>query len=198
VAKATPTVDAVKVMSGQTRLFIAAYNLSSPPALPADTVDLNGAWPVAWTPVGATVDGVTRRFGRNVTDVRIEESPLPLDKLTDNANVSHSANLAQDTLDTIKLVYGGGTITTQAPASGIIGKRTLVLSDDLEYLVLGAESANEYGFWRRMLVPKVVSVSSAETAYRRAQGPRSYATSFESLCMLSEITIIEKQLAALP
>lgn len=195
---ASPTVDTTKVMSGQTRLFIAAYNPSSPPALPADTVALNGAWPVAWTPIGATADGVKQRFNRSSNDVRIEESALPVDKLPNEASLSFLATLVQDTLETIKLVYGGGTITIQAASSGVIGKRTLVLNNEFDYLVLGAESLNPFGFWRRLLVPKIVSVSTAETEYRRSQGPRGYATSFDSLCLLSDITIVEQSAAALP
>lgn len=198
MVNANPTVDVTQITSGQTRLFVAAYNPTTPPALPVDTVALNGTWPVAWTPIGATLEGVSQNFSRTTNPVTIEESPLPVDMQAATATLSFVTTLMQDSLETIKLNFGGGTITTQAAATGVIGKKTLVLNDDFDYLVLGGEAKNYFGFWRRFLVPKIVAVSSANVAFRRAAGARGYATSFDSLCKLSDITIIEQTAAALP
>jgi len=188
----TPIYDRDLVMTGEAQCYVGAYSASSPLALPAETVAVGGAWPVGWIPVGATEEGVTLAVSRETEDITIEEQMTPVDVTTTGMDVRVETVLSQDTLDTMKLAFGGGTITTTAAGVGQIGKKELVLASSLDKLSLGLETDNADGFWRRMRVEKIVSIADVETQYRRAQNARRYAVSFRCLIAPEEIEIVEK------
>lgn len=192
-----PPYNKDNVNVGVASMFVAPYSLTSPPALPDDTVELGGAWPVAWTSLGASDSGLTFQFARKTNDIMIEEQVVPVDTETTSLNFSMDVTLAEDTLATMKLAYGGGTITDTAAAAGTPGIRTLALSTDLDTFAFGFEVKNELGFWRRYLVPKVKSVAQVKTSFVRAKDKRMYAVTFQSLVAPEDVTIREKTAAAL-
>jgi hypothetical protein len=196
-----PTYDRTKVMPGMAAVYLAPYSASAPAALPADTVALGGAWPSTpqvWTPIGATEDGVTLGFRRNTQDQTIEEQVTPVGVETTDADLRIECSLSEDSLETMRIAFGGGTITTVAAATGIIGKKTLVISTDLDHFALGFECKNPDGFFRRMLIPDVVSIADISTPFRRAAGPRRYRVAFRGLVALENVTVINKTANALP
>jgi len=193
-----PIYDRTKVMTGQAQVYIGAYSASAPLALPLDSVALGGAWPAGFTAIGATEEGVTLAVARETEDIAIEEQMTPVDVTTTSMDVRVEATLSQDTLDTMKLAFGGGTITTTAAGVGTIGKKELVIASDLDKLTLGFECKNPDGFFRRMLVPLVVSIADVEAAFRRAANARRYKTSFRTLVKPEDIIIRDKTANALP
>lgn len=199
---ATPAYTRQKVLVGQARMFLQKLLPTTVAALPADTVALNGAWPSTgtniWVPVGGTQEGLNFRFQRSTQDITIEEQLTPVAVNTTGLDISMDMVLSEDTLETMVTAYGGGSIVTTAAASGQIGKKTLTIGSDLDQYAFGFETQDSAGFFRRVLVPTVVSVGQAETLYRRAADARRYAVSLRVLCAPEEIIVIEKTADALP
>ncbi|WP_190824682.1 phage tail tube protein [Saccharopolyspora pogona] len=184
-----PQYDGPKVLTGLAAVYLAPYNPTTPPSLPAETVDLGTAWTTPWVPIGATMEGVSFNYSRDTDQIVIEEQMTPVDERTKSLTFTVDVDLAQDTLQTMKWAYGGGTITTTAAATGVPGTSTLVIADEMDDLVLGLEGQNDKGFWRRILIPRVKSVADVKTTYRRSNSPRTYAISLRSLVAPSQVTI---------
>lgn len=196
-----PIYDRTEVRVGLAQVYLAAYDAVSPAVLPADTVALGAAWPAVpqpWVPIGATEEGVKFIFQRQTEDIRIEEQQTPVDVATTEVNVNVECVFAEDKFESIRYAAGGGTITTQAAASGVIGKKTLVFSSDLSHYALGLEMKNKFGFFRRMLIPDTISVADITAEYRRATAKRMYAASFRTLVKPEDIQFFEKTANALP
>jgi hypothetical protein len=196
-----PIYDRTEVRVGQAQVYLAAFSLTSAAVLPADTVALGGVWPSTpqpWVPIGATEEGVKFTFKRSTNATRVEEQTTPVSVETTEIDVTVEATFAEDKFEAIRYALGGGTVTTQAAASGVIGKKTLVLSTDLEHYALGLETKNKQGFFRRMLIPDVISVADVTAEYRRAAGKRMYAASFQTLVKPEDIVWFEKTADALP
>lgn len=193
-----PQYDRTKVLTGVVALYIGAYSSTSPLALPARTVALGGAWPVGWTPIGATEDGVTENFQRSTQKIMIEEQATAVIEETETIDWNFEATLSQDTLDSMKLAFGGGTITVVPPASGVPGYRKLVISTTMDQLCLGMEGKNSYGMPTRYNVPLINSTGNVSKKNRRAADARRYATKFNVLCAPEEVIIEEIYAAALP
>lgn len=201
MASFTPVYDRLKVMSGMAACYLAPFNATSPAVLPADTVALGGAWPATpqpWTPIGATQEGVSLLFKRSTQNLTIEEQLTPVKVETTEVECMVEAMLAETTLETMRYAFGGGAITTTAAAVGVIGKKELVISSDLEHFALGLESQNPNGFFRRILIGEIVSIADVEESNRRAANLRMYKVSFRSLVPPESMIFKDKTAAALP
>lgn len=194
----TPAYARANVMVGQARCFVQPYNAAAPPALPANTVALGGAWSAPWTAIGATMNGLTFNFKRDVNDIMIEEQRVPVAKLTKMTTFTFEMELSEDTLTTLQLAYGGGTLTTVAAASGQPGYQNLVVNPELQLFSFAFEAENPYGMARRVLVPIVSVVSNAKTTFRRADQQRTYNVSAESLVEVDQCTFRDINAVALP
>lgn len=197
----TPTYDRKKVMAGMVAVRLAPYSATAPAALPAESVALGGTWPTTpqpWTALGATDQGASFMFRRSTQALKVEEQLTPVAVETSEIEFKIEATLAEDTLETMRTAFGGGTITTTAAAVGVVGKKTLVLSSDLDHFALGLEGKNPEGFWRRILVPEVVSIADVEVTYRRSANLRLYKVSFWALSAIEEVVISNMTAAALP
>jgi hypothetical protein len=165
--------------------------------LPTNDLPLGGDWAdatkgnVLWTPIGASEAGATMRFSRSTNDITIEEQLNPVDIATTGVDPRIETTLAEDTLTTMKLAYGGGTITTVAPTATMPGYKELRVAEDIEHLTLGLEGQNAKGQWRRVLWQDVLSVADVETAYRRAETQRLYAVSFRLVSAIGDMIIRE-------
>ena len=193
-----PSYDKNRVMVGVAAPYVAPYSESSPPVMPLDSVALGTLWSAPWVALGGTQEGVTLRIERNTVEHRIEEQATPVIVMSDTMNITVSVVLAQDTLESLRIAAGGGTITTVAPGSGIIGKKSLDISTDLENFALGLEMKNSFGFWRRIRMLHVVSIAAVEVGHRRAAALRTYATTFHCLTKPEDVDIVEMTAAALP
>jgi hypothetical protein len=181
-------VDRTNVLVGISNLYTAPEGTP----FPADTVAFGTAWTAPWAHVGATEEGVNLVAETDTEDIRIEEQATPVIVGASEKNVGFETVLSEDTLETIKLVMGGGSIVTQAAGVGTIGKSTLTLTDDIERLAVGLEGKNKQGFFRRIFVPSAVAIADVEAQYRRAEDARRYGVELRAICALSEITIVSK------
>jgi hypothetical protein len=187
-----PPYDADAVNVGLASMYVGAWDPATPLELPADTVELGEAWPTGWTPLGATDSGLEFAFSRKTNDITIEEQIVAVDTNTDSLTFEMNVTLAQDTLQTMKLAYGGGKVTDIAPTATTPGIRTLTIATDLDTLSFGFEVQNEFGFWRRYFVPKVKSVANVKTTFSRSKDKRMYAVTFQSLVAPEDVVVREK------
>lgn len=194
----TPRYTPDFVLTGPAQLWVQPWVFGTPATLPDDDLELGGLWDTPWRAIGATKEGVTGRFSRTVQNITIEEQMTPVDQKTTAAGFTFTAQLSEDTLETIRDAYGGGTITTVAPGSGTIGKKKLVIGDELSYIAVGFETfapprvgVTDGDPWRRLIVPKVSSAAEVETPYRRAESQRLYPVTFTSLVPISDVEIWE-------
>lgn len=196
MAGLVPVYNRLNVMTGMAALRLQPFNPDVPAVLPADTAALGFAWAPPWEAVGATMEGVTFGFAREATDIRIEEQVTQVDQKTASVGFTVTVTLSEDTLDTMRKAYGGGTITTVAAAAGVPGTKKLVISSEIEHFALGLEGqapprAGLPTPWRRILIPDVTSVASVETAYRRSAQQRTYNCTFTSLVPPEDVLIVE-------
>lgn len=179
-----------------------AYPFTAPfgTAAPADDLPVNQGvngvftdWPGAWVPMGATQEGVTLGIVQNSNDIAIEEQSTPAQVTVNSMDISVATVLSEDTLATVKLVTGGlGSIAVTAPGTTQIGKSVLTLAEGLSAVALGFDGYNEFGFYTRVIIPKVLSVANVQVAYRRAADARRYSVTFRAICPVNQITITKK------
>jgi hypothetical protein len=189
---ATPmpgTIHRENVLVGGGQLWLAPVGSS----FPADDVTITT--PFVYS--GATQEGVTQSFTQNTNDINVDEQATPVNTPVQTTDLNYATVLSEDTLETMKLAFGGGTIAVVAASTGVMGKRTLTLASKLDQLALIFEGIGPAGFYRRVQVPIVSSTANAQVAYRRAADARRYAVTFRALVDPSNIAIIEKTANAL-
>lgn len=142
------------------------------------------------------LDGLQFGFQRQRQDIMIEEQVNPVDTRTKSLRFEMQLDFAEDTLATMRIAYGGGSITTAAAAANSYGYSELVIADEMEDYAFGFEGENQYGMPRRCVVPIVKSVGNIKTKYRRAQQQRIYSVILESLVPLNQVKI--RDLTAAP
>ena len=192
-----PTRLVTNVLVGYTNMYISPVGTANP----ADTVAFNSDWATgipAWYFPGYTEKGLTVSFDRKEKRHMVEEISNPAQISTESSSFKVQFGLAESTLENMKYAFGGGTITTTAASSGVIGKKSLVLSDDLEVLQLGFEAKNAQGFFRRVIIPRVVSVGKIKSEFDRAKNYQVWNCEFEAICPIDSIQIYEKTANALP
>lgn len=197
-----PSYNRLNVMTGMAALRLQPFNPSVPAALPANSEPLGFNWAAPWEAVGATMEGVTFGFAREATDIRIEEQVTQVDQKTASVGFTVTVTLSEDTLESMRRAYGGGSLTTVAAGTGTVGTKTLKISSEIEHFALGLEgqAPPRSGLptpWRRILIPDVTSVASVETVYRRAAQQRTYNCTFTSLVPPEDVIIRELNAAAI-
>lgn len=196
-----PRYTRKNIVRGMAALWIAPYDADTPIALPANTSPLGYDWSTAasgWVSLGASESGATMRMTRETTDITVEEQANPVDVAVNTLDPRIEITLAEDTLETMRIAYGGGEITTVAPNATTPGYKELSISQDLEHFTLGLEAENSFGMARRVLFADVLSVAEVETSYRRAEGTRMYACSFRLISPIDDLVIREFNAAPTP
>lgn len=105
-----PTVAAPTVLTDPGYLF-AAPLLTAAPTNTVTGSKFTDSWPVAWIPLGATEDGSAFSYESNVEAVTVAEFFDPIKYSTTERSGSFAFNLADFTLDRLKLAFNGGTKT---------------------------------------------------------------------------------------
>ena len=187
------TRDVSKVLVGEGALYVAPENTTKP----ADTVALFAGWSAPWVHPGLTNEGVNVSFERDLTFHRVEEQSTPVFVSVGESSLSFATALVEDVLDNLKTAMGGGTLVTTAAASGQIGKKEFSPSDVLDIVAVGFEALNPFGFFRRMYVPRAVSVETVEMGFRRSEEKRMFGASFQSMAAMADIDIWDKTANAL-
>jgi hypothetical protein len=197
-----PRYTRKNIVRGMAALWIRDYDPTA--VLPANDLALGGDWSDAvkgdeeWTYIGASESGATMRFTRETTDISIEEQVNPVDVAVNTLDPRVEITLSEDSLETMRIAYGGGEITTVAPTSTMPGYRELNVTQDLQHFTLGLEAENSDKYWRRVLFLDVLSVAEVETSYRRSETQRLYACSFRLISPIEDLVIRDMNLPATP
>lgn len=158
-------------------------------AMPANTVALFGDWGAAWKQAGGTEEGWRLGGDSSTTNHNIEEQPNPVAVTLESRGINISAALAEDTLDTLRLSFGGGTITTTPGATGQPTVSEFKLSSDVEEFAVGLDMRTVGGATRRIYIPRAAGSGSVDVAFRRASAKRTWPVQFAALCKPEEIVI---------
>lgn len=187
----TVTINTENVMVGSARLWVALYTDGVAEPMPDDDVARGEDWGGNWIYPGATDKGVDFTVQKTTQDTTVDEQSTPAKVTVSKTDITIDTVLSEDTLDNMKLAYGGGTITTVAAGADQIGKKTLTLVEGLDLITAGFEGVNPAGFWRRASIPKVISVAQVKTTYQRADGKRMYPVTLRALCSPDEVQIVD-------
>lgn len=188
-----PTKTAENVLIGYVDGYIAPENTSGP----ADTVALGGSWPAGWVHYGFTEEGLTLNWERDITDHFVEEQSVSVFSTIGESTFSIEFEMAETTLENLVYALGGGSIATIAAGSGIVGKKTLTISETPTPYAFGFEGRNQFGFFRRIIVPRGLFLGSLEVTYRRAEDKQLFGVEFRAACNVSDIVIVDKTANAL-
>jgi hypothetical protein len=191
--------DNVKV--GNAVLMLTPWILGDVAPIVADVTPLftpaDTAW-ADWVSAGATNEGFKMNVDVSTTQITIEEQSTPVDERQESKTLGLEAELAEDTLLSVKYAWGGSAITVTAAASGTPGTSKMVLADDVAYWTYCLEMQNKFGLARRIYVPKASMIGSGETSFRRASDKRMYPVRLTTLCRPSDIQIVDITAPALP
>lgn len=148
-------------------------------------------WGADWVSAGATNEGFKVNVETSTTQITIEEQSTPVGETIESKAIGIEAVLAESTLEAMKYSWGGSDITVVAAAAAVHGKRTMTLSDDIEYYTGVLETRNFNGFARRLYVPKMSITGSGEVSFRRAADKQMFPIRAASLCKPTEIQIVD-------
>lgn len=194
--------DANNVVVGNAVLRLAPWVLGDVEPNVADDVPLFsqdiGDWPDPWFSAGATDEGFKLNVDTSTTTVTIEEQSTPVGETVEGKAIAIQAALAEDTMQSMRLSWGGSNIVVAAAASGVPGTEKMTLTDDIKYYTAILEMANKFGLARRIYIPKTSVTGSGDTAFRRAADKRLYPLSVSSICAPTEIEVVDVVAPALP
>lgn len=152
---------------------------------PADTVGFAGDWGVDWKNPGGTEEGWRLTGDASTQSHNIEEQPNPVLVTLESRGFGIAASLAEDTLQSLRLAFGGGTITTD----GTSGVKTFKLSSGIEEFAVGLDMQTVGGVCRRIIIPRAAGSGSVDVAFRRSAAKRLWPVQFSALCKPDEIII---------
>lgn len=197
-----PTKDVTKVVVGVGNLYVAEYPTPYPlndgavsPAVPA-MIPYGGNMPAPWRFIGATEEGVSQSFERDITDHRVEEQSAVVLQTVNTSALTYTGSIAEHTLENMVLSFGTGAIESVpgAPAGSTI--RRLRFSDDLNYLALLFEGKGPDGKFYRYYIPRITSTATSETSHRRSESKKLLPVTFTAVCEMKDVFVDEIALAA--
>lgn len=182
--------DANNVAVGNATCWYKPWTATpSVPVADATAVFTTTAWETAsWVNMGGTDEGFKVNVETSLTELMIEEQSTPVAQSVESRGITIEAALAEDTIENIKLAWNGGTI---AVGAGPPAKKTITLTDTINYWTIVLEMRNWMGFARRIYIPKTTINASGTTAFRRAADKRLYPLRITSICAPSQIQIVE-------
>jgi hypothetical protein len=161
---------AYEVIMGAGRLYYGDFSLTAANE-PANAAVNTTPQASAWTDAGYTSDGVTINFGQTFSNMTVDQVADPVGAKMTERVVTIATNLAQATLENIKLGLNTGTITT---GSGFSYFEPEYDGDELQptYRALlfdGFAPASSAGVVkrRRFLVRKVLSIEAVGIPYKK-------------------------------
>lgn len=141
-----------------------------------EPVDAVAAPAVAWTDLGATTDGVTLTVNQEFTELEADQIvDIPGSRLI-KRSFTIETNLAELTLDNLKLALNGGTVTTVA-GKGTYTPTVVATVNEPVYTALLIDGAAPNGKRRRIIVRKALSTDDIEFAYNK-EDQAVYSVSF--------------------
>jgi len=145
-------------------LFHAPLGTTMPSNTVAGSV-FTDAWPAAWLPLGATVEGSTLSYETSVEAMSVAELFDPVKYATVSRSGSLAFALASYTLTNLKRALNGGTITTTGSGATAMNAYTLPTPGTEVRSMLGWESSDSTV---RIVVLQALSSGTIEMAFQKA------------------------------
>lgn len=151
-------VTASNLVLGSASLWTGTFGATEP----ADSIVAPG---VGWTDAGATTDGVTISVSPDYTELVADQVVDRVGSRMTARTITVTTNLAETTLDNLKLALGGGTVTSAT------GKKTfdaaIANNGEPAYIALLIDGVAPGGKKRRIIVRKALSTDNVEFAYSK-------------------------------
>jgi len=135
------------------------------PTFAAAASKFTDAWPAAWLPLGATVEGSTFAYETTVEPMTVAELLDPVKYATTGRSGSLAFALADYTLTNLKRALNGGTITTTGTGVTAINSLALPTPGQEVRAQIGWESADSTV---RIIFYQLLSSGSIEMAFQKA------------------------------
>lgn len=161
---APPAVATPTLLSDPGWLFWAPLLSTIPTNTAAGSV-FTDSWPVAWLPLGATVEGSTLSYEINVEAMSVAELFDPVKYATTSRTGSIAFALASWTLTNLKRVLNGGTITTTGTGATSVNSYAFPTAGQEVRCMIGWEAADSTA---RIVIPQAISSGTVEMAFQKA------------------------------
>lgn len=170
------------LIQGTGVLYVAAVGATEPDDGAVHNPPASGTW----TDLGFTKDGVTMRVEQEYSELEVDQLvDVPGRRLTKREFVVVT-NLAEVTLDNLKVALNGGTVTDGATsaASGVSATDTFEPeahdgNNNPTYKALIFDGVAPSGLARRVIVRKALQVANVEFAYEK-DGQTVYTVEFRA------------------
>lgn len=157
-------VTVTNLVMGPGDLYQGIYGSVTEPL----NVDVNIAPPTSggWTSQGGTQDGVTLTINKEFTELQVDQIIDVPGRRTTKRDARLTTNLAEGTLENLKIAENGGTIATGTgwrtydPASDTAATQPIY-----QHFILDAWGVNS--FRRRIFGRRALSVANPELAYKK-------------------------------
>lgn len=180
--------DPQNVVVGAAMAYFAAVGETPP----ASTVKFGTPWGGDWINPGGTEDGYRLTADSSTQSHTIEEQPNPVLVTLETRGLGIAASLAEDTLDSLRLAFAGGTITV---AGSGLAVKTFQLATGIEEFAVGLDMDTVAGVTRRIIIPRASGAGSVDVAFRRSASKRLWPIQFSALCPPEDIIIQDIPLA---
>lgn len=159
----------------------------------ADTIALfaPGSWPSPWVFAGATEEGYQLETSASTTDHRIEEQALPVDQTLESRGFVITADLAEDSIQSMVWSNGLAPPVIAAPTSVLPGTTKSAMSDTIYKYAVILEMANKAGLARRWYCPIATALGTAATRFRRSASKRLHPVTFTAVCPTTSIQVVD-------
>lgn len=159
--------DPNNLILGPGDLYVADFGATEP----ADTAFATAPDDATWTDVGGTQDGVNFAQNMEFTQLEVDQSIDAPESRCTKREFKLTTNLAEPTLENVKLASNGGTITTAGTGATAHSKYepdTAVTSGSRpNYIAMIFDGPGPSGNRRRFVARKMLQVGNVEFAYHK-------------------------------
>lgn len=142
--------DATQIVSGSGKLYVAPLG-SALPTLDAHS-EFPVVWPVAWSAVGYTEDGIDLSYTPTVKPLHVDEETAPVADVLTEEKVHIAAKLSESTLLNLSRAVSACTYTDDSSAESDINVK--IGSKPLTYTMVGIEAPAPGTNLKRVIVMK--------------------------------------------
>lgn len=148
-------VTVSNLLVGPCDMYHAVFGATEPATIDDDVES-------PWTDVGGTLEGVQLKINQEMTRLEVDQLVDVAGSRLKTREITIETQLAEPTLENLKLALSGGSITTDATQS-VYEPSMVTTADDLDYSAVLFEGKGSGGRRRRVIVRKVVSVEEMES-----------------------------------
>lgn len=155
-------VTATNLTAGPGTLYTGLFGATEPASTAIATAPA-----VGWTDAGGTQGGVKLTVSQEYFELEVDQVvDVPGRRIT-KRDMQVVTSLAEPTLDNLKIVLNGGTITTAPAVSATYDPDDSISSTQPTYKALLFDGWAPNGKRRRVVVRKVLSIDAVESEYKK-------------------------------